>query len=161
MKRVVAEESLHYRHGEDIMLALAERHRRAVRHAAGGGEPLVGAGHALLRHRPRRADDPSIHWGVKTRTNEQSRQDWLSQYVPKLWDMGIELPDPRLAWDPTTRSGVDYTEPDWDKLMAIVKGDPTPTTATRLYWRQLLHRHHDWIRDIILGDEPVTAVSAA
>jgi hypothetical protein len=47
-----------------------------------------------------RDDDPMIHWGVKTRTNEQSRQEWIAQYVPKLWDMGIETPDPALAYDP-------------------------------------------------------------
>jgi ring-1,2-phenylacetyl-CoA epoxidase subunit PaaA len=93
-----------------------------------------------------------IQWGVKTQTNEESRQAWMSQYVPKLWDMGIEVPDPALGG---TRQGtVDLQEPDWDRLMAIVKGDPTPATATRLYWRQLLHRHHDWVRDIILGDDP-------
>jgi ring-1,2-phenylacetyl-CoA epoxidase subunit PaaA len=160
MKRVVAEESLHYRHGEDIMLALAsgtdaqfDMLQEAVNR---WWEPVMHFFGTDLAA----ADDPSIHWGVKTRTNEQSRQDWLSQYVPKLWDMGIEVPDPRLAWDPDAKRW-DYAEPDWDKLMAIVKGDPTPTTATRLYWRQLMHRHHDWIRDVILGDEPVTAVSAA
>jgi ring-1,2-phenylacetyl-CoA epoxidase subunit PaaA len=96
-------------------------------------------------------DDPMIHWGVKTRTNEESRQDWIGQYVPKLWDMGIETPDPALAYDPATKTWT-YTEPDWDRLKAVVKGDPTEATATRLYWRQLLHRNHDWVHRIITGD---------
>jgi ring-1,2-phenylacetyl-CoA epoxidase subunit PaaA len=151
MRRVVAEESLHYRHGEDIMLALA----------SGSDEQFEMLQEAVLRWwEPvmhffgtdvAREDDPMIHWGVKTRTNEQSRQEWIAQYVPKLWDMGIETPDPALAYDPDTGRWT-YTEPDWDRLRAIIKGEPTPTTATRLHWRQLLHRHHAWVRRILLGD---------
>ncbi len=156
MKRVVAEESLHYRHGEDIMLALAsgtEQQFAMLQEAVDRWwEPIMHFfGTAVARE-----DDPMIRWGVKGRTNEESRQEWLNTYVPKLWDMGIDTPDPRLAYDPDT--GVwDYTEPDWDRLAAIVKGEPTPATATRLYWRQLLHRHHRWIHDIVLGDDTAAA----
>jgi ring-1,2-phenylacetyl-CoA epoxidase subunit PaaA len=153
MKRVVAEESLHYRHGEDIMLALAagsdEQFEMLQEAVNRWWEPVMhffGTDIAA-------EDDPMIHWGVKTQTNEASRQAWMSQYVPKLWDMGIEVPDTSLHWDGGADRWV-YDEPDWDRLMAIVKGDPTPATATRLYWRQLMHENHDWIRDIILGDDP-------
>ena len=156
MKRVVAEESLHYRHGEDIMLALAsgtEQQFAMLQEAVDRWwEPIMHFfGTAVARE-----DDPMIRWGVKTRTNEESRQEWLNTYVPKLWDMGIETPDPRLAYDPDTGSW-DYTEPDWERLAAIVKGEPTPATATRLYWRQLLHRNHRWIHDIVLGEATATA----
>jgi ring-1,2-phenylacetyl-CoA epoxidase subunit PaaA len=151
MKRVVAEESLHYRHGEDILLALA----------SGTDEQFAMLQEAVDRWWTpilhffgtdvARDDDPSIRWGVKTRTNEESRQEWLTQYIPKLWDVGIELPDPTLAYDPDVGRW-SYTEPDWDELAQLVKGDPSPTTATRLYWRQLLHRHHAWVHDIVTGD---------
>jgi ring-1,2-phenylacetyl-CoA epoxidase subunit PaaA len=104
-------------------------------------------------------DDPMIHWGVKTRTNEESRQEWISQYVPKLWDMGIELPDPKLAYDPDAKTW-DYTEPDWDRLKAIIKGEPTDATKSRLYWRQLMHRHHAWIHEIVTGDDLPAAAAA-
>lgn len=157
MRRVVAEESLHYRHGEDIMLALAsgtdaqfEMLQEAVNR---WWEPVM---HFFGTNVPAE-DDPMIHWGVKTRTNEQSRQDWIGQYVPKLWDMGIETPDPALAYDPGSKTWT-YTEPDWDRLRQIVKGEPTEATATRLYWRQVLHRNHDWVHRIITGDHvPVAA----
>jgi ring-1,2-phenylacetyl-CoA epoxidase subunit PaaA len=96
-------------------------------------------------------DDPMIHWGVKTRTNEQSRQEWIAQYVPKLWDMGIETPDPALAYDPDAETWT-YTEPDWERLRALLTGPPTPSTASRLWWRQLLHRHHAWVREVVSGD---------
>ncbi len=152
MRRVVAEESLHYRHGEDIMLALAsgsdEQFEMLQEAVNRWWEPVMhffGTDVAA-------EDDPMIDWGVKTRTNEQSRQEWISQYVPKLWDMGIEPPDPTLAYDPETRTWR-YSEPDWDRLRAIIKGEPTDATKSRLYWRQLLHRHHAWIHQIVTGDE--------
>ena len=158
MRRVVAEESLHYRHGEDIMLALAsgtdEQFEMLQEAVNRWWEPVMhffGTDVAA-------DNDPMIHWGVKARTNEQSRQEWIGQYVPKLWDMGIDTPDPDLAYDPESRSW-SYTEPDWDRLTAVIKGDPTPATATRLYWRKLLHDNHAWIRDIVTGDR-VPAVAA-
>jgi ring-1,2-phenylacetyl-CoA epoxidase subunit PaaA len=151
MRRVVAEESLHYRHGEDIMLALAsgtdEQFEMLQEAVNRWWDPTM---HFFGTDIPAE-DDPSIHWGVKTRTNEESRQEFLNQYVPKLWDMGVELPDPALRYDPEAGRW-HYTEPDWDELMRIVKGDPTETTATRLYWRQLLWRNHAWVHRIITGD---------
>jgi ring-1,2-phenylacetyl-CoA epoxidase subunit PaaA len=157
MRRVVAEESLHYRHGEDILLALTsgtdEQFEMLQEAVDRWWEPIMhffGTDVAA-------DDDPSIHWGIKTRTNEESRQEWMSTYVPKLWDLGIETPDPALAYDPGAKRWA-YSEPDWDKLAAIVKGDPTPSTATRLYWRQLLHRNHAWIHDIVTGDRVPAAV---
>jgi ring-1,2-phenylacetyl-CoA epoxidase subunit PaaA len=151
MRRVVAEESLHYRHGEDIMLALAsgtdEQFEMLQEAVNRWWEPVM---HFFGTDVPAE-DDPSIHWGVKTRTNEESRQEWINQYVPKLWDMGIDTPDPALHYDADAKRWT-YTEPDWDKLKAIVKGEPTEATATRLYWRQLLHAHHAWVHDIVTGD---------
>ncbi len=156
MKRVVAEESLHYRHGEDILLALAsgtDEQAAMLQEAVNRWwEPIMHFfGNDIAAE-----DDPSIRWGIKTRTNEQSRQEWMSTYVPKLWDLGIETPDPALRYDPDDEVW-HYTEPDWDKLKQVVKGEASEATATRLYWRQLLHRNHRWIHDIVLGDEVATA----
>jgi ring-1,2-phenylacetyl-CoA epoxidase subunit PaaA len=151
MRRVVAEESLHYRHGEDILLALAsgtdEQFAMLQEAVDRWWEPIMhffGTDVAA-------EDDPMIHWGIKARTNEESRQEWINTYVPKMWDLGIELPDPELAYDQDAKHWR-YTEPDWDKLAAIVKGEPTEATATRRYWRQLLHHNHEWVRSIVTGD---------
>jgi ring-1,2-phenylacetyl-CoA epoxidase subunit PaaA len=151
MRRVVAEESLHQRHGEDVMLALAsgtdaqfEMLQEAVDR---WWEPTMH----FFGTDVSADDDPGIHWGIKTRTNEESRQEFLTQYVPKLWGMGIEVPDPDLAYDPHAKVWR-YTEPDWDRLMAIVKGEPTAATATRRFWRQAMWNHHAWLHGIITGD---------
>jgi ring-1,2-phenylacetyl-CoA epoxidase subunit PaaA len=159
MKRVVAEESLHYRHGEDIMLAMAsgtdEQFDMLQEAVLRWWEPIM---HFFGTDIPAEKD-PSMHWGIKPQTNETSRQSWMSQYVPKLWDMGIELPDPNLRWDEDEKVW-HYTEPDWERLKAIVKGEGTEATKIRLWYRQQIHRHHDWIRDILLGsDDGVVTVA--
>ena len=56
----------------------------------------------------------------------------MCQYVPKLWDMGIEMPDPNLRWD-ADEEVWHYTEPDWDRLKEIVKGEGTEATTIRLW----------------------------
>jgi len=159
MKRVVAEESLHYRHGEDIMLALAagtdEQFAMLQEAVDRWWEPVM---HFFGTDVP--ADqDPMIHWGVKTQSNEDSRQEWMTQYVPKLWDMGLEVPDPTLTWHEDTQRWT-YAEPDWDRLKAIVKGEGTEAARRRLMWRRILRDNQGWIREIVLGDEP-PAVTAA
>ncbi|MBW3620652.1 MAG: 1,2-phenylacetyl-CoA epoxidase subunit A [Actinobacteria bacterium] len=150
MRRVVAEESLHYRHGEDVMLALA----------AGTDEQFEMLQEAVTRWWTptmhffgtdvAAEDDPAIHWGIKTQTNEEARQEWINQYVPKLWDMGIELPDPALRYDPQDKRW-HYTEPDWDELKDLLR-NPTETVQRRLAWRQAIWEHHEWIHRIVTGD---------
>lgn len=153
MRRVVAEESLHFRHGEDVMLALAsgtdEQFEMLQEAVERWWEPIMH----FFGTDVARDDDPAIHWGIKTATNEESRQAWMSQYVPKLWDMGIETPDPELRWD-EDQDRWHYTEPDWDRLMAIVKGDGTEATRTRLWWRETMWRNQSWLHDVITGDVP-------
>ena len=103
--------------------------------------------------------DPSIHWRIKPQTNETSRQAWMSQYIPKLWDLGIAVPDANLHWDQRHKVW-HYTEPVWERLREIVKGEGTEATRTRLWWRQQIHRHHGWIRDILLGaDDGVVTIA--
>lgn len=158
MRRVVAEESLHYRHGEDILLSMA----------SGTDEQFAMLQEAVNRWWTpilhffgtdvAREDDPSIFWGIKPRTNEESRQEWMTTYIPKLWDVGISLPDDELAWDPESEVW-SYTEPDWQELADLVKGEPSEATRTRLWWKQRLAEHNDWIRSVVLGSDghPVTA----
>ncbi len=82
----------------------------------------------------------------------------MTTYIPKLWDVGISLPDPTLDWDPTTKVW-SYQEPDWQELADLVKGEPSEATASRLAWKQALARNNDWIREVVLG-EPAPVLAA-
>ncbi len=150
MRRVVAEESLHYRHGEDITLALAsgtdEQFEMLQEAVDRWWEPVMH----FFGHATPAEDDVALQWGIKTRTNEESRQEFFSQYVPKMWDMGVEIPDRDLRYDPDEDRWT-YTEPDWDELDRVIRGDG-PMTETRLGWRRALRENQAWVRRVITGD---------
>ena len=43
------------------------------------------------------AKDKDLHWRIKAKNNEQLRQEFLSIYVPRIWELGLTVPDPALA----------------------------------------------------------------
>jgi ring-1,2-phenylacetyl-CoA epoxidase subunit PaaA len=145
MRRVCAEESLHLRHGEDLCLELA----------SGSDAQFAMLQDAVNRwwapimqfHGPPTPPerDKVLQWGIKSRANEDLRQEYLGQYVPKLWDMGIELPDPQLAYDAQAKTW-NYTEPDWGELSRVVNGHG-PLTHQRLTWRRWMRAANAWLAD--------------
>jgi ring-1,2-phenylacetyl-CoA epoxidase subunit PaaA len=150
MRRVVAEESLHYRHGEDIMLALAsgtqEQFEMLQEAVNRWWEPILH----FFGHDTPAEKDITLQWGIKTQTNEQARQTWMTTYIPKLWAMGVDLPDPTLQYDARDKVWR-YAEPDWEKMNAIIRGKG-PMTETRLAWRRWMRDNHAWVRQLISGD---------
>ena len=156
MRRVVAEESLHYRHGEDTMLALAsgtsEQFEMLQEAVTRWWEPILHFfGHDTPAER-----DIALQWRIKTQTNEEARQEWMSTYIPKLWEMGVELPDPTLRYDVQSKRW-HYAEPDWQKMDAIIRGQG-PMTEVRLSWRRWMRENSEWVRQIVTGDPLVKAV---
>ena len=49
------------------------------------------------------SDKISVHseilmgWKVKMATNDAMRQQFLDMYVPKIWELGLTIPDPLLG----------------------------------------------------------------
>jgi ring-1,2-phenylacetyl-CoA epoxidase subunit PaaA len=155
MRRVVAEESLHYRHGEDITLALASGTQEQFEMLQDAVNRWWEPSMLFFGHDTPAEDDIALQWGIKTRTNEESRQEFLTQYVPKLWDMGVEVPDPELNYDPDEEVWR-YTEPDWDELGRIIRGEG-PMTDVRRSWRRWMRENHEWVRKVVTG-EPVAVI---
>ena len=149
MRRICPEESLHLRHGEDLTLELCSgtdeqramfqdavnRWWRPIMHFF--GPPSV----------PRK--DILLYWRIKTKSNEELRQEFFSTYVPKLWDLGIEIPDPELSFD-DTKGEWTWSDPGWDDFWQVVKGNG-PKTAERLGKRKAVWDGHAWIREAFAG----------
>jgi ring-1,2-phenylacetyl-CoA epoxidase subunit PaaA len=98
------------------------------------------------------AKDVLLYWRIKTRSNEELRDEFFSTYVPKLWDVGITLPDPALAWN-DERGAWDWGAPDWvdwDEFWRVVKGNG-PMTQVRLGKRKAVWDTHAWIREAFDG----------
>ncbi len=155
MRRICWEEAFHLKHGEDIVLTAmmgTEKQKRLMQEALERWwEPL------MMFHGPPTPPekDKDLAWRIKTKPNEQLRQEFLSTYVRKIQEIGLKIPDPKLKYDRDKDRWV-YTEPDWDKLYAIVSGNG-PASRERLSFRKLSLTETDWVRRAILGERAEVA----
>jgi ring-1,2-phenylacetyl-CoA epoxidase subunit PaaA len=95
-------------------------------------------------------EDPMVVWRIKSQGNEEARQQFLDGYVPQIRELGLEIPDPALRKDEATDRWV-YTEPDWDKLRAVVTGHG-PASEERLSFRRLSREHAAWVEKVVLAE---------
>jgi ring-1,2-phenylacetyl-CoA epoxidase subunit PaaA len=85
-----------------------------------------------------------MRWGVKTKTNDQVRQEFLNETVPELMAAGLTLPDPDLHQN---EAGDWVHRPiDWDEFWRVVKGGGQ-CNAERLAARQRAHDDGAWVRE--------------
>ncbi|MGZ5242877.1 MAG: 1,2-phenylacetyl-CoA epoxidase subunit PaaA, partial [Bacteroidia bacterium] len=116
LERICYEEAFHLKQGHDAFVALA----------TGTPEQRAMLQDALNRwwqpimHFFGPSDKMSVHterlmrWKVKMDTNDNMRQSFLNTYVPKIWELGLTLPDANLKKNEETKKW-DFTEPDWDE----------------------------------------------
>ena len=153
MKKICWEESVHILHGRDVVLTMMNgtaRQRALVQDAL---ERWWGP--LMQMHGPRTdpAKDRDLAWRIKNKDNETLRQEFLSVYVPRIREIGLEPPDPELGQDDTGRWH--YTEPDWKELYAVVTGHG-PKSAERLELRRRHYAETQWVRDTVMA-APVAA----
>jgi ring-1,2-phenylacetyl-CoA epoxidase subunit PaaA len=155
MQKICWEESVHIMHGRDVVVTLVNgtpAQRDMVQEALDRWW-----GPLMQMHGPRsdRAKDRDLHWRIKAKTSEELRQEFLSIYVPRVWELGLTLPDPSLGLDPATGEWR-YSEPDWDELRAVVTGHG-PRSQARLEFRRLARAETAWVRETILAAPKVAA----
>jgi ring-1,2-phenylacetyl-CoA epoxidase subunit PaaA len=151
LQRVCAEEGFHIQHGESICLALAEgtaAQRQMLQDALHRWwEPL------LLFFGPAETTSASatilMKYRFRTKTNEELRQKFFAKYVPRVWSLGLTLPDPHLHFDEAEDRWT-YTSPDWSKLKAIAK-NAGPLSQYRLGLRQVSYEEAAWVREALSG----------
>ena len=149
MRKICWEESFHILHGRDVILTLVtgtDEQRELVQEALDRWwEPLM-----MFHGNPIPADeDPMVTWRIKSQANEDARQQFLEGYVPQVWELGLTVPDPKLR---RNDDGVwEYTEPDWDRLMAVVSGNG-PASAERLAFRRLSREEVGWVARAVLAE---------
>jgi ring-1,2-phenylacetyl-CoA epoxidase subunit PaaA len=95
-------------------------------------------------------EDPMYVWRIKSQANEDARQEFLDGYVPQIRELGLSIPDPTLAKDEETGLWR-YTEPDWEKLRAVVTGHG-PASEERLAFRRLSREDVAWVEQAVLAE---------
>src|SRR6187401_2902972 len=149
MRKICWEESVHIMHGRDVVVTLAtgtSEQREMLQEALDRWWPPL-----MQMHGPRsdRATDRDLFWRIKSKNNEQLRQEFLSIYVPRIRELGLRIPDPDLRRDESSGRWT-YTEPDWTELKAVVTGHG-PASEARLGFRREHYADTQWVRDALLG----------
>jgi ring-1,2-phenylacetyl-CoA epoxidase subunit PaaA len=155
MKKICWEESVHIMHGRDVVVTMMNGSQNQRDMAQEALDRWWGP--LMQMHGPRTdpAKDRDLYWRIKEKTGEQLRQEFLSTYVPRLWEIGLYPPDSELKEDPDTREWK-YTEPDWQELRTVVTGHG-PKSQERLDFRRLNHAQTSWVRKAILERAGVAA----
>ena len=149
--RISAEESFHMKQGKEQVILMSQGsplQRSMVQDAANRWWwPTI------MMFGPHDHDSPNspvlIRWGIKTKTNDQLRQDFVNQVAPEVLELGLSLPDPELHFDQA--SGNWLIGPiDWDEFWRVVKGDG-PCNAERMAARRKAHDDGEWVREALAG----------
>src|SRR5690606_8086111 len=121
--RICKEETFHPRQGFEVLLTLTRGTpaQRRIAHDAVDrwwypSLAMFGPPDAASTH-----TEQSMAWGIKRFGNDELRQRFVDMIVPQAEALGLELPDPALAWNPE-RGHYDFTEPDYDELFRVIKG---------------------------------------
>lgn len=161
LDRICAEESFHLKYGHDNVVTLATgtpAQRKMVQDALNRWwKPIMHF------HGP--PDSVSVHteklvrWKVKMATNDEMRQEFLDQYVPKIWELGLTIPDPNLRKNPET--GVwEFSDPDWDEFFRVIRGDG-PCNKERLAVRRMAEEQGRWVRNALANPSATYTVPLA
>ena len=148
MVRICAEETFHHKQGKEMVLKYASgtpKQREMVQDALNRyWWP------SLMMLGPHDAASPNtgqlMKWGVKTKTNDEVRQEFIAETAPELIAGGLTIPDPDLYQD---EDGVWHHGPiDWDEFWQVVKGNG-PCNAERLGARIKAHEDGAWVREAL------------
>ncbi len=119
LKRIVAEEGFHMRHGEEMLLRLAEgtpvQHRMFQEALERWWWPAV-----QLFGPDSDPNDLLLRWKIKSQRNEELRHAYIQKYVPLLQGYGFEIPDDNLRYDEDQQAWV-TSDIDWEPLKATMR----------------------------------------
>ncbi|MCB8966500.1 MAG: 1,2-phenylacetyl-CoA epoxidase subunit PaaA [Chloroflexota bacterium] len=150
MVRICAEETFHYKQGKEMIV-----------HYMSSGTPkqkaMVQDGlnrwwwPMLMMFGPHDTDSPNspllIRWGIKTKSNDTLRQEFINEEVPELLALGLTIPDPQLAFNEASGSW-EIGPINWDEFWQVVRGNG-PMNAERLAARQQAHDNGLWVREAV------------
>jgi ring-1,2-phenylacetyl-CoA epoxidase subunit PaaA len=146
LERICYEESFHLKQGHSVFVYLATgtpTQRAMVQDALNRWwQPIMhffGPSDKMSQH-----TETLMRWKVKMASNDDMRQQFLTMYVPKIWELGLTLPDANLKKNPETNQW-EFTEPDWNEFYEVIKGNG-PCNAERLAVRRASEERGAWVR---------------
>ncbi len=151
MIRVCKEESFHQRQGYEIMMTLArgtaaqkDMAQDALNRWWWPSLMMFGPHDGESQH-----GDQSMKWKIKRFTNDELRQQFVNSTVPQADFLGLNVPDPDLAWN-EEKKGYDFGPIDWDEFWRVVKGGGV-MNKERLAARRKAWEDGAWVREAALA----------
>jgi ring-1,2-phenylacetyl-CoA epoxidase subunit PaaA len=149
LERICYEESFHLKQGHDnfVYLATGTAKQRAMLQEALNRwyRPLLhffGPSDKASQH-----SDKLMRWKVKLASNDDMRNQFLDQYVPKIWELDLTLPDPNLKKN--DNDIWEFSDPDWDEFKRVINGGG-PCNTERLEVRRYAEEAGRWVRNALM-----------
>lgn len=149
MVRICMEENFHKKQGQEMVILYSQgtaKQREMIQDAITRWWPPT-----LMMFGPHDSDSPNsallIRWGIKTRSNDQLRQDFVNQLVPDLQACGLSIPDPDLHYDEESGNWL-IGSIDWEEFWRVIKGDG-PRNKERMAARRKAHEDGLWVREAL------------
>jgi ring-1,2-phenylacetyl-CoA epoxidase subunit PaaA len=149
MVRICAEEAFHMKQGKEMVIRYAlgsDDQKHMVQDAVNrwwwptlmmfGLPDHISTNTAVL-----------TRWGIKTRSNDTLRQEFINELVPELHALGLSVPDSDLVYDDESGNW-NSGDIDWDEFWRVIKGDG-PCNVERLQARQKAHDDGRWVREAV------------
>lgn len=152
LQRICAEEVFHAQHGEAIIMALAEgteEQKAMIQEALNRwwDALLMFFGPASKETTGASKQDVTIKYKIRTKTNEELRQNFFDKYIPRIQSLGLTIPDPTLHYDEENKTWV-YQQPDWSEFKKIIQNQG-PRSQERLNLRRSSYENSAWVRDAL------------
>ncbi len=149
MVRICAEETFHHKQGKEMVLLYAKGTPKQRQMAQDAINRWWWP--ALMMMGPHHKDSPNTEiltrWGIKTKSNDTVRQEFINEHAPEILEAGLTLPDPDLRYD--EKSGNWLHGPiNWDEFWQVVGGNG-PMNKERLEARRRAHAEGAWVREAL------------
>lgn len=152
LKRIILEERFHAYHGEDMVIALGdgtEMQREMMQDALNRWWSAL----MMFFGPPERAmksnQEMNIRFKIRTKTNDELRQEFVNKYVPQILALGLKVPDGNIHFDEETQNWV-YSHPDYSYLKNVIAKNQGPRSQNRLNLRKNGFENNAWVREALL-----------
>ncbi len=147
MVRICAEEGFHKKQGQEMVIQYAQG---TLKQQAMMQDAINRWWWPTLMmfgpHDSESKNTPELQrWGIKTKTNDELRQEFIDEMVPALHALNLTIPDPELHYDEASGHWISG-EIDWDEFWRVVKG-AGPLNKERLAARRKAHEDGRWVRE--------------
>jgi len=159
LRRILAEERFHAFHGEDMAQTLAQgtpEQKAMLQDALNRWWDALLMFFGPPEHAGIKSNqDINIRYRIRSKTNEELRQEWLDKYVPQIRALGLQVPDETLHYDQAQGRWV-YRHPDYSYLKNVIARNQGPRSQARLALRRAAFFDHAWVHEA-LAAQPLAA----